>query len=493
MEMSSKVSLPELPRQEGLTGRPGLTRRALFGAPALLLAQKTAEPRPNVLFIASDDLRNALGCYGHPIAKTPNLDRLAAAGVRFDRAYCQFPLCGPSRVSILSGLRPDSTKIWANQIAIRKTVPDVVTLPQLCRQSGWHSSRFGKMYHMDVPQGVGTNNFDDEPSWDVAISPKGLEHKTPGEGRVLVPQNYPGGDANSWVSFQGDGSNQADHVAAELAIENISRRKDSPWFIGLGFLRPHVPYVAPARFFDLYPLRSMEPVRNPPDDVADIPKGSEIAIDSRANDMGMTTDAEKRETIRAYYASVSYMDHLAGKVLDQLERTNQTRRTVIVFWSDHGYHLGEHYRWHKKSLFEESARVPLIVSAPGNKSAGKSSRALVELIDLYPTVAELCRLPNPGHLEGQSMVPLLDRPGRGWKSAAFTQVAAPGGIVGRGVCTDRYRYIRWTGPHPDEELYDHKDDPREFTNLARGKPNDPGLARMRAVLDAGWEAARAKV
>lgn len=472
--------------------QPGVTRRALFCAPALLLAQKTAEPRPNVLFIASDDLRNALGCYGHPIAKTPNLDRLASAGVRFDRAYCQFPLCGPSRVSILSGLRPDSTKIWENQIAIRKTVPDVITLPQLCRQNGWYSARFGKMYHMDVPQGVGTNNFDDEPSWDVAISPKGLEHKTPGEGRVIAPNNYPG-NANAWVSFKGDGGNQADHVAADLAMETISKKGDGPWFMGLGFLRPHVPYVAPSRFFDLYPLSAMEPVKNPPDDVADIPKASELAIDTRANDMGMTTEAEKRETLRAYYASVSYMDHLVGKVLGQLEKSNQTRRTIIVFWSDHGYHLGEHRRWHKRSLFEESARVPLIVAAPGRKNAGKASRALVELIDLYPTVAELSHLKAPDHIEGQSLVPLLDQPGRAWKSAAFTQVSAAGGIVGRSICNERYRYIRWTGPDPDEELYDHRDDPREFVNLTRAKANESVLVKMRSVLDAGWKAARARV
>ena len=202
-------------------------------------------------------------------------------------------------------------------------------------------------------------------------------------------------------------------------------------------------------------------------------------------------DRDKREAIRGYYASISYMDWQVGRVLEALERTRQADRTAVVFWGDHGWHLGEHHRWQKRSLFEESARVPLIVSAPGRQGSGKPSRALVELVDLYPTVAELCGLRPPADIEGQSFVPLLDRPDRPWKSAAFTQVAADNGIVGRAVRTDRYRYIRWEGPYPDEELYDHQSDPREYTNLARDSANAGLLKQMRGILEKGWRAARA--
>jgi uncharacterized sulfatase len=466
------------------------TRRAFLSSAAAPFLARAQKQNYNVLFIAADDLRNALGCYGHPLVKSPNIDRLAGRGVRFDRAYCQFPLCGPSRTSLLSGLRPDSTRILTNGIAIRETVPDAVTLPEFFRKRGYRSVRLGKMYHMDVPASVGTNKYDDPASWDVSVSPPGLEDKTPGEGRNITAKQGLG-NAFKWVSFRGDGKDQADDSAAAQAVDLIHKQKDQPFFLGLGFLRPHVPHVAPARFFDLYPLSSIQPVRNPPNDHGHIPKASEIAINTRANDMGMN-EADKREAIRGYYASISYMDWQVGRVLDALDKSGAAARSVIVFWSDHGWHLGEHHRWHKRSLFEESARVPLIVSAPGG-ARGKASRALVELIDLYPTVTDLCGFAPPSHVEGQSLEPLLRNPDRPWKTAAFTQVTAPDGIVGRAVRTDRYRYIRWEGPHPDEELYDHQTDPSEHANLAHDKASAPLVKQMQAILEAGWRGARAKV
>jgi uncharacterized sulfatase len=471
-----------------------LSRRSFLNsaslAPALAFGQKPGGQKYNVLFIASDDMNNALGCYGHPVVKSPNIDRVAAGGMRFDRAYCQYPLCGPSRTSLLSGRRPDTTRIWDNQIAVRDKMPDVVTLPQLFRQNGYRSVRIGKMYHMDVPGSVGTNRFDDPPSWDRAFSPPGKENHTEGEARNVTPKIGAGG-AFHWIQFRGEGKDQADRVAADEAVAEIEKNKDRPWFLGLGFLRPHVPHVAPGRFFDLYPLETLNPFVNPPGDRDDIPRASEIAINTRGNDMGMN-DRDKREALRSYYASVSYMDSLVGEVTAALDRFQLRNRTIIVFWGDHGWHLGEHFRWQKRSLFEESARVPLIVSAPGRKAPGRSTRALVELVDLYPSLAQLCGLPAPPGLEGQSFVPLLDNPARAWKSAAFTQVFAPNGIAGRAVKTDRYRYIRWEGPYPDEELYDHQNDPREFTNLARRPQNAGELKRLRGVLDAGWRAAQAQ-
>ena len=463
---------------------------AAAGAPTLLLGQITAAERPNVLFIAADDMNNDLGCYGHPIVRSPNLDRLAARGVRFDRAYCQYPVCGPSRASLLTGLRPDSTHIFENNISVRDKLPDVVTLPQLFKDSGWRSVRAGKMYHMDVPGSVGTNKWDDPPSWDISISPPGAEQHTVGEGR-----NITAGKRARWdvIAFSGEGKDQADDKASEIAIETIEANRDRPWFFGLGYLRPHVPHVAPARFFDLYPLSQIQPVRNPVDDLDDVPKASEIAINTRARDMGGMNETDKKEAIRAYFASVSYMDWQVGRVLDAVEKSGQSRRTIVVFWGDHGWHLGEHYRWHKRSLFEESMRAPLIVAAPGRKGNGKGCKSLVEFVDIYPTVAELGGLKPPGNLEGQSLVSLLDNPARTWKKAAFSVVTAPDGIMGRAVVTDRYRYIRWTGPFPDEELFDERTDPKEYTNLARKGEHAAILKQMRGVLDAGWRAAKANV
>jgi uncharacterized sulfatase len=239
----------------------------------------------------------------------------------------------------------------------------------------------------------------------------------------------------------------------------------------------------------MYPLSAIQPVVNPPGDRDDIPKASEIAINTRANDMGMN-EAGKKEAIRAYYASVSYMDWQVGRVLDALDKLKLRNKTIVVFWGDHGWHLGEHHRWHKRSLFEESMRAPLIISAPGRKGNGKACRSLVEFVDIYPTLAELAGLKSPANLEGQSLRPLLDNPSRRWKSAAFSVVTAPQGIMGRCAITEQYRYIQWTGPHPDEELYDHKSDPREYTNLAHLPQHAALLERMRGVLQAGWQAAK---
>ncbi len=471
-----------------------ITRRTFAGAvaaPFLALSQKTQAPKRNVLFIGADDCRSALGCFGHPIVKTPHLDAIAARGLRFDRAYCNFPLCGPSRTSLLSGVRPDTTKIWKNEIAVRDTMPDAVTLPQLFRQHGAQSARFGKMYHMNVPGSVGTNKWDDAESWSRAVSPPGAEEKTSGEGRNVTP-SYSAGNAFHWISFAGNGKDQADQQAADLAVEMISNEK-SPFFMGLGFLRPHVPLVAPAKFFDLYSLDKMNPVVNPTGDLDDIPAASETTITGRGNDMKGMNDKDKREVLRAYYASISYMDSLVGQVVASLEKQKKLDQTVIVFWSDHGYHLGEHFRWQKRSLFEESARVPLIVASPGQKARGVSTKALVELVDLYPTAAELCSIPAPSHIEGQSFAPLLDNPARPWKTGAFTQVSHDSGIVGRSLRTNTHRYIRWEGPQPGEELYDEVADPKEYTNLARKPGNEALLTRLRSQLDAGWKAAKAKV
>jgi uncharacterized sulfatase len=461
-----------------------ITRRSFLAA-APLLAQ--GKRRPNVLFIAADDLNTVIGCYGHPEVKTPHIDQLAASGVRFDRAYCQFPLCGPSRASLLTGLRPDTTQVLGNNVDFRDHLPDVVTLPQLFKNSGWYSAREGKMFHMNVPPEVTLNRFQDERSWHHSVSPGGPEAKSEATRQWRTPQGL--GVNMQWLATAtGDG--QSDSNAAERALALIEKhREGDPFFLGLGFLRPHLPYVAPGRFFDLYPPESIPLPRNPPDDLDDIPAAHKGVRPGSWN--GAKLDATAiREARRGYYASTSFMDEQLGRVLQGLDRMGLRQNTIIVFWGDHGYSLGEHFHWLKMALTEEVARVPLIISAPGRAGNGRASRSLVEFVDVYPTLAELCGLAAPPNLEGQSLVPLLDRPSRSFKKAAFTQIKFEG-ITGRTIRTARYRYTRWEGLGGGEELYDHDRDPGEFRNLARDPGTKAELQRHARILDAGWKAARA--
>lgn len=461
-----------------------LTRREFTASLAAgAAACTTSTPPLNVLFIASDDLTSTLGCYGHPAVKSPNIDALAARGVRFDNAYCQFPFCGPSRASLMTGLRPDTTGVVTNRkVDFREWSPDTITLPQLFKNNGWRSMRVGKMFHMGVPGGVGTMAHQDPPSWDVSISPPGDEHESVG----------PGGDPNpdlrhglkmQWVQTA-TAEGQADDAAADTAIDLLRESAGNPFFLGLGFVRPHTPFVAPSRFFDMYPLDEIELIHNPPDDLDDIPAPAKNLRPFLWHQMGMSEE-NQRISLRGYYASVSFMDEQVGRVLDELDRLEIADRTVVVFFGDHGWHLGEHTHWQKMSLMEESVRAPLIISAPGARGAGRSTKALAEFVDFYPTLAELAGLTPPSNLEGVSLVPVLDDPTASVKDAAFSQVQWEDRIFGRTVRTDRYRYIRWEGDGGGEELYDHEKDPREFTNLAPVPEHSTILEQMRARLDEG--------
>lgn len=461
-----------------------LTRREFTASLAAGAVACTADTPPlNVLFIASDDLTSTLGCYGHPTVKSPNIDALAARGVRFDNAYCQFPFCGPSRASLMTGLRPDTTGVVTNRkVDFREWSPDTITLPQLFKNNGWRSMRVGKMFHMGVPGGVGTMAHQDPPSWDVSISPPGDEHESVG----------PGGDPNpdlrhglkmQWVQTA-TAEGQADDAAADTAIDLLRESAGDPFFLGLGFVRPHTPFVAPSKFFDMYPLDQIELIHNPPDDLDDIPAPAKNLRPFLWHQMGMSEE-NQRISLRGYYASVSFMDEQVGRVLDELERLEIADRTVVVFFGDHGWHLGEHTHWQKMSLMEESVRAPLIISAPGARGAGRSTQALAEFVDFYPTLSELAGLTPPSNLEGVSLVPVLDDPAVSVKDAAFSQVQWEDRIFGRTVRTDRYRYIRWEGDGGGEELYDHEMDPREFTNLAQVPAHAAVLEQMRARLDQG--------
>jgi iduronate 2-sulfatase len=443
---------------------------------------RPAPRKPNVLFIVADDMNNALGCYGHPLVKSPNIDRLAARGVRFDRAYCQFPLCNPSRASFLTGRRPDTTKVYDNSTRFRQALGEVVTLPQLFQQHGYFVARVGKLYHYGVPGQIGTSGLDDEASWQQVVNPRGRDKEA---GVINLTPNISNiGGALTLMVAQGTDAEQTDGKLADEVIRLLEQKKDDPFFIAAGFYRPHVPCVAPQNYFDLYPL---DRIRLPADYATlsqDLPP---IAFAVKPASYGLE-EAKLRQMIQAYYASVTFMDAQVGRVLDALERLKLAENTIIVFFGDHGWLLGEHGQWQKMSLFEESARVPLIIAAPGAKAKGKASGRTAELVDLYPTLTDLCGLPMPTGLEGRSLRPLLNNPRGSWEKAAFTQVTRGGQqkrVMGRSVRTERWRYSEWDEGRQGAELYDHDRDPRETRNLVKDPQYARTVAEMRQLLRAG--------
>ena len=456
----------------------------LLAAVALRAAdQAKADARKlNVLFIAVDDLNNHLGCYGNRLVKSPNVDRLAKRGVRFDRAYCQFPLCSPSRVSLLTGLRPDTTRIFDLQTDFRKsTLPDVVTMPQLFRQNGWFVARVGKIFHYGVPGQIGTGGLDDPLSWERVVNPRGRDKDEEGKVRNLNPANRGLGAALAWYESPGADDEFTDAKVAAETIRFLEAHTDKPFFVGCGFYRPHVPWIVPKKYFELYPLEKILPATSPLNDRDDIPPA---ALTVRPPNYGRT-DEECREAIRAYYASISYMDAQLGKVLDALDRLKLWDSTIVILWGDHGWQLGEHGLWQKMSLFEESARVPLIIAAPRQKASGKASERVVESLDIYPTVAGLCGLTPPKDLAGASLRPLLNNPKLRWDRPAYTQVqrgSQEGRFMGRSVRTERWRYTEWDDGKRGVELYDQEKDPHEFTNLASDPKRAGTVAELKALL-----------
>lgn len=464
-----------------------------------------AAAKLNVLFIAVDDLRPELGCYGVKHIQSPNIDRLATRGLLFERAYCQVAVCNPSRNSLLSGCRADTTRVFNNQTFLHQTMPDVLTLPQHFKNNGYTSLSLGKIFHHserepgDVPQAWS------EPAWyhgepyrqwftkeslDYVKQLKALpKDKQPKQLRAAP---FEAADEPDDV--------YADGQTAAKAIETLRRLKaeEKPFFLGVGFVKPHLPFTCPRKYWDLYPAETIQLAANsfrpkdapapafddpyelrsygtvPPD--GDIPRGMALNL------------------IRGYRACVSFVDAQVGRVLDELDRLGLRENTVVVFWGDHGYHLGENGHWTKMTNFELGARVPLIVSVPMQAATGQRTRALVELVDLYPTLAELCGLVLPAHLEGTSFTPLLDKPDLPWKIAAFSQYLRRGkeGFMGRSIRTDRWRYTEWTNAKNESggiELYDEQNDPLETINTAGDASMQSIVAEMAKRLREGWKAA----
>ena len=443
-----------------------------------------AAGKPNVLFIAADDMNCDLGAYGHPLVKTPNLDRLSRMGVRFDAAYCQQPLCGPSRVSVMTGLRPDTLDMHTLKHELREKNPAVVTLGQLFRNSGYYSARAGKIYHYGNPSMIGTDGNDDAATWDERHNPIGIDRSQQekitryGAGQE---KNRNLGISMAWWDPESRDDEHTDGMVASKIVELIGQNKDKPFFLAAGFFNPHCPYVAPKKYFDLYPLDQI----NMPDPEAAKRDLEDVPAMAVWRDMknwpfhfkDVTVD-EARKCKQAYYATISFVDAQVGRLLDALDENGLLKNTIIVFWSDHGYFLGEKGLWYKRKAFERSARMPLIIAAPG-LSRGKTSLKPVELLDVYPTLADLCGLKPPENLEGKSLRTLLADPNSGdWTKPAVTQVWYGRKAWGYSIRTERYRYTEWLEGEAGRELYDHSTDSDEVANLAA----DPQYSEVRAAL-----------
>jgi arylsulfatase A-like enzyme len=422
----------------------------------------------NVLFLMSDDLRPELGCYGHPVVKSPNIDALARSGVRFDRAYCQYPLCNPSRTSLLTGRHPTTTGVLDNTVYFRDAHPAWVTLPEHFKANGYVALRTGKIFH---------GGIDDVQSWSEGAEPR----KKPDAVKKVDPKERQK-QSDRVVVLEGDGESHGDFRTANQAIEYLKKHRDRPFFLACGFTKPHSPPTAPKRFFDLYdPAKLTLPktFAATPAAPAGFPKPSVTGN----GDLFIGRDAsedEARKMLQAYYASVSWTDWNVGRVVAELDRLGLREHTVIVFWGDHGYHLGEFGKWAKHgSLFEVGTRVPLIVVAPGAKGNGRVVTSPVQTLDLYPTLGELCGLKPPPGIEGHGLTPLLDDPTAKWDYPAFS-VAGNLKNLGVAVRTAKYRYAEWAGGKNGAMLLDPAADPTETTNLI----DDPKHAAAKAELTA---------
>ena len=447
---------------------------------------RAEERKPNILLLMSDDLNSALSGFGHPQCKTPRLDALAKRGVRFENMHCQYPVCGSSRASLMTGLYPYTNGMLGNGGNLRKNLPNVVTLSQLFRNNGYHAGRVSKIYHMGIPFEIiaGTADHDDAPSWDETVNIKAPEQNAPGERTEWSPKDKSSQTFTGVEASTGD-LEHADGMAADAAIEFLKQNKDKPFFLGCGFVRPHVPLVAPSKYFDRYDRDTMVAPEVPKGDLKDVPK---IIRNYKSIDRYGVTPELHKGLLEAYYASISYMDEQVGRVLKALDELGLRENTIVIFSSDHGYLLGHHHKFQKQHLFEESTRVPFILSVPWmTKSHGHASNKITELVDLYPTLAELAGLTPPANLQGQSLLPLLKNPTtKEWSKDLAFSISRSGG---ESIRTSKWRFTHWGFGAKGEELYDLKNDPNEFTNLARD-PNYSGrLNQLKARLKTKRKAA----
>jgi len=481
----------------------------LLALPAGLRAADANPKRPNILFIASDDMRPQLGCYGDPSVKSPNLDRLAARGMVFRRAFCQQALCSPSRISLLSGRHPWTTKIYQIGPPLRSTMPDIVTLPQLFKNHGWFTRSLGKIYHIGIDDPISWS----VPSWvskqprygpDGTAKVRAAAAKLREQG-IEDPDKGPQKPFYAGPAFEApdcEDDDLTDGDTAREAIEalrQLAKKPEQPFFLAVGFVNPHVPWVAPKKYFDLYdPAQLRLPDnRYPPRDapVYAATTGADFYWYGNVPKDRKITDEFGIRCLHGYLAAISYVDACVGRLLEELDRLGLRDETIVVFWGDHGYYMGEHNWWGgKHNNYEGATNAPLIVAAPGMKAAGRSTDALVEFVDIYPTLADLAQLPLPDGLEGTSFVPLLTDPQLPWKNSAISEYPK-GGYQGIALRTDRYRYVQWydkSGKIAGRELYDHQTDPKENQNIAGNPENAAIVERLAAQLQASRETRRAQ-
>jgi iduronate 2-sulfatase len=499
---------------------------------ATLPVVAVAADRPNVLFVAVDDLKPAIGSYGDKHARTPNIDRLAARGLQFDRAYCMQAVCAPSRNALLTGLRPQTLRIYDLGTNFRRSVPDVVTLPQYFKQQGWRTEALGKLFH------VGHGNHEDSASWSVPhFQAKSIGYALP-ENRAEVTReealfaNKRAGKLPRGAAFESADVPDNAYSDGKLADEAVLRlraaaeRPDQPFFLAVGFVKPHMPFCAPKKYWDLHDPATlpMPRVRKPPEGApAFAPQfGGELRQYANMPATGPIDEAQTRQLIHGYYAATSYMDAQLGRVLDALDELKLRENTIVVLWGDHGWHLGDHGMWCKHTNYEQATHAPLIISAPGKRS-GERTSAITEFVDVYPTLCDLAGLDQPSHLQGESLIGALTN-GSARKSAntgddrAFQvyprSTKEHGALLGQALRTDRWRYVEWQqtdGSIVARELYDLQADADETINRAAdpqlaetvaehskliaeqlGKPHPAGL-KMHSPIQSSEAAAKPKV
>ena len=478
-----------------------MRKRLLWMMAALLVTvhRPVIASRPNVLFIVCDDLNTHVGPSGYEYIDTPHLDRLAASAMTFRRAYCQYPVCAPSRASFLSGLYPETTGVLSNKVVLSDTRPGTLTLPESFRRAGYWTAAVGKVFHRAGSDPTGTawdlvEKFENDELPMVTAARIDFEKKhgpitraknrrvwrnyVKTLGKQLRGQQQPGYGPSGLLDAQHKDGKNARRVAEWLAT---NAHGEKPFLIACGIQKPHVPFLAPDAYFDKYPAESIRYTRDPADDWNDIPK---LAIVKRYEGFGFEAnkenDALRREYTQAYHACVSFIDAQIGIVLEALAQSGHANDTIVVFISDHGYQLGEHFQWGKVTLFETCARVPLIIRGPGTTRAGTRSHGLVELVDLFPTLAELCGVTAPKDLQGRSFAGMLEDADRPGKEAAYT-VVRRGSKLGRAVRFDRWRYAEWGDPSA-AELYDLDGDPHEWVNLVTKPEHAPIVERGRRIL-----------
>ena len=465
-----------------------------------LVAGRTGAAKPNVLLICVDDLKPIAGCYGGT-AKTPNIDRLAARGVQFQAAYCNQAVCAPSRNALLSGIRPDRMGIYDLGTNFRAGKADAVTLPQAFKNAGYRTEAMGKIFH------VGHGNHEDPASWSephfqaksiAYAKPESRSHAGLTREEALFAnqsaENLPRGAAYESAEVPDNG--YPDGVVAERAIERVKyagEHPETPFFLAVGFLKPHLPFCAPKKYWDLYDPRSFQLTgrRTPPDGAPDFAPTTwgELRQYAEMPQKGPVTDGQARALIHGYHAATSFADAQIGRLLDALESSGLAGNTIVVLWGDHGWHLGDHGMWSKHSNYEQAARIPLIVAAPG-MTAGQKATGLVESVDLFPTLCEATGVKAPDGLDGRSFFPTL-RDGNAPTKDHILHVFPRGERLGRAVRTEGYRLVEWKKPGAPAdtavlELYDYQSDPGETKNLAAEKPEV--VAQLRKLLESHGEA-----